>query len=125
MITCSKDESSMRPASNYSVVLGRTSGGRPIFTLNMLFLSKTDSTISVIGTDAVFAIQLNGSGKAEIDMTLPNFAEEELEHLDHRWLNKGYNAVIFYRLVDKISSYRALKMSIERHVFQSYQPTWL
>ena len=52
---------------------------RPIFTLNLLFLSKIDSTISAIGADAVFTIQFNDSGKAEIGMSLPDFAEEKLD----------------------------------------------
>ena len=33
----------------------------------------------MIGADPVFTVQLNGSGRAEIDMTLPNFGEEELD----------------------------------------------
>ena len=69
----------MKPASNCSVVPGWASGKRPIFTLNLVFLSKTDSTFSMIRTDSVFTIPLNGSGRAEIDMTLPDFAEEELD----------------------------------------------
>ena len=33
----------------------------------------------MIGVDPVFTVQLNGSGRAEINMTLPDFAEEELD----------------------------------------------
>ena len=69
----------MRPVSNCSVVPGWASGGRPIFTLNLLFLSKADSTFTIIGADFVFTIQLNGSGRAEIDMILSDFAGEELD----------------------------------------------
>ena len=32
----------------------------------------------MIGKDSLFTVQLNGSERAEIDMTLPDFAEEEL-----------------------------------------------
>ena len=79
MVIFSKDGALMRPTSNCSVVPGWASDGRLIFTLNLLFLSKTDSTFSMIGTDSVFTVQLNGSGRVEIDMTLPDFAEEELD----------------------------------------------
>ena len=33
----------------------------------------------MIGVDAVFTVELNGSGPAEICMALPDFAEEELD----------------------------------------------
>ena len=54
--------------------------GRPICTLSLLFLSKIDSTISVIETFDGFVVQLNGSGRAEIGMTLPDFAVKELDN---------------------------------------------
>ena len=79
MVTCSEDGSLMKPTSNCSVVPGWTSDRRPIFTLNLLLLLKIDSTISVIRADAVFTVQFNGSGRAEISMSLPDFAEEELD----------------------------------------------
>ena len=79
MVTCSKDGALMRPKFNCSVVLGYASGGKSIFTLNMLFLSKLDSTISVTGADAVLTIQLKGSGRTDIGMVLPNFVEVELD----------------------------------------------
>ena len=34
----------------------------------------------MIGVDAVLTIQLNGSGRDEICMILPDFEEEELDH---------------------------------------------
>ena len=79
MVTCSKYWVLIRPTSNCSVVPGWASGGRPISTLNILFLSKIDSTFSMIGTDSIFTVQLNGSGRVEIDTILPDFAEEELD----------------------------------------------
>ena len=79
IITCSEDGSLMRPISNCSVVPGWASDGRPIFTLNLLFLSKIDSTFTMIGIYSAFTVQLNGSGRAEIDITLPDFAGEELD----------------------------------------------
>ena len=33
----------------------------------------------MIETDSVFAVQLSGSERAEIGMSLPDFAEEELD----------------------------------------------
>jgi len=33
----------------------------------------------MIGTDSVSTVQLNGSGRAVIDMTLPDFEGEELD----------------------------------------------
>ena len=49
------------------------------FDLSLLFFSNIDSSFAMIGVDAVFTVELNGSGPAEICMTLPDFAEEELE----------------------------------------------
>ena len=79
MITCSKDGTLMSPVSNCSVVLDWANGGRLNFILNLLFLSKTDSIFFMIETDSVFAVQLSGSERAEIGMSLPDFAEEELD----------------------------------------------
>ena len=67
------------PVSNCCVILGWASGGRPICTLSLLFLSNTDSPFSMIGADAVLTVQLNGSGRAVICMTLPDFDEEEVD----------------------------------------------
>ena len=69
----------MKPASNCSVVPGMAIGGRPIFSLNLLFLSKTDSSFYVIAIYAVITVQLNGTGRAGICMTLPDFEGEELD----------------------------------------------
>ena len=33
----------------------------------------------MIGVDAVFTVHLNGSRRAEINLTLPDFLEEELD----------------------------------------------
>jgi len=44
-----------------------------------LFFSKIDSPFFVIGVDTVFLVQLNGSGRTEIDMTLTDFVEKELD----------------------------------------------
>jgi len=54
-------------------------GGIPLFTLNLLFCSKPESHFFMIKTYAVFTVQLNGSGRAEIGMTLPDYAKEELD----------------------------------------------
>ena len=77
--TYSKDELTMKSTSNCTVVTGRVRGGRPIFALSLLFFSNTDSPFSMIGVDAVSTVQLNGSGRAEICMTLSDFAEEEVD----------------------------------------------
>ena len=45
----------------------------------LLFFSNIDSPFSMIGTDGVFTVQFNGSGRAEIGMTLPDSAREELD----------------------------------------------
>ena len=79
MVTCSKDGALMRPEFNCSVVPGYASGGKSIFTLNMLFLSKLDSIISLTGADVVLTIQLKGSGRTDIGMALSNFVEVELD----------------------------------------------
>ena len=76
---CSEEELTMKPASNYTVVTDRARGGRPIFALSLLFFSNTDSPFYVITIAAVFTIHLNGTIRAEICMTLPDFAEEELD----------------------------------------------
>ena len=55
------------------------SGGRPIFTLILLFWSKIDSPFSMTGTDAVFTVHLNGSRSDEIGMTFLNFTGNELD----------------------------------------------
>ena len=57
-------------------------------------LFKNRLTIFVIGVDAVFTVQLNGSGVAEIYAT-PWFCWRRTRLLVHRWLNKGYNTSIF------------------------------
>ena len=41
--------------------------------------SETDSIISVIETAVGFVVHLNGSGRAEIGISLPTFAEEEID----------------------------------------------
>ena len=46
---------------------------------NHPFFSNIDSPSYVITIAAVFTVQLNGSGRPEICMTLPDFAEEELD----------------------------------------------
>ena len=79
MVTCYEDGSLMRPASNCSVTPGWAIGGSPICALSLLFLLKTDSTFTMIGTDSVSTVQLNGSGRSEIDMILPDFEGEELD----------------------------------------------
>ena len=71
----------MKLASNCTIVTRWARCGRLIFTLSVLFFSNTDSLFFVIGTDAVFTVQLNGSGRAEIGMTLPDFEGEELQLL--------------------------------------------
>ena len=76
---CSEEELTMKPASNYTVVIDRARGGRPIFALSLLFLSNTDSPFSMIGADAVLTVQLNGTGRTGICMTLPDFEGEELD----------------------------------------------
>ena len=48
-------------------------------TLILLFFLKNRLTIFVIGKATIFTVQLNGSGRADIDMSLPNFAGEELD----------------------------------------------
>ena len=50
-----------------------------MFTLRLLFFLNTKAPISMIGVDTVFTVHLSGSGRAEICMTLPDFAEEELD----------------------------------------------
>ena len=54
-------------------------GGNPICTLCLLFISKIDSPLSLIEASLGFSVQFNGSGRAELGMSLPNFAEEELD----------------------------------------------
>ena len=76
---CSEEELTMKPASNYTVVTDRARGGRPIFALSLLFLSNTDSPFSMIGVDDILTVQLNGSGRAVICMTLPDLADEDLD----------------------------------------------
>ena len=62
-----------------TIVPGWVRGGRPNFILTLLFLSKTYSPFYVITIPAVFSVQLNGTIRAEICMTLPDLAEEELD----------------------------------------------
>ena len=50
-----------------------------LFPLNLLFFSNTDSPFYVITMPAVFTVQLNGTGRAEICMTLPDLADEDLD----------------------------------------------
>ena len=53
--------------------------GRPIFTLNLLFFSKSASSFYMIAISAVFIVHLNGTIRAEICMTLPDLADEDLD----------------------------------------------
>ena len=69
----------MKPISNCIVVPGWVRDGISLFTLSLLFFSKVDSPFYVITISAVSTVQLNGSGRSEIDMTLPDFAREELD----------------------------------------------
>ena len=72
-------ESPMKPVSNYLLVPDWLNGGNPICTLCLLFISKIDSPLSLIEASLGFSVQFNGSGRAELGMSLPNFAEEELD----------------------------------------------
>ena len=46
-----------------------------------------------MGEFSGFSVYLNGSGRAEVGMSLPDFAEEELD-IEVIELNKEYNTVI-------------------------------
>ena len=75
----SEYELPIKSKSNYTIVPGWDRGGRPIFALSLLFFSNTDSPLSMIGADAVLTVQLNGTGRSERDMILPDFEGEELD----------------------------------------------
>ena len=47
--------------------------------MSLLFFSKIDSLFSVIGIVIVFTLQLSGSGRVEICISLPRFTEDELD----------------------------------------------
>ena len=68
----------MKLAFKCTIVPDWVRDGRLDFTLTLLFLSKTYSPFYVITIPAVFSVQLNGTIRAEIYMTLPDLAEEEL-----------------------------------------------
>ena len=68
----------MKLAFNCTIVPDWTRGRIPIFILTMPFFSSDVSPFSMIEVDAIFTVQLNGSGRGEISMTLSDFVEEEV-----------------------------------------------